>query len=83
MEPSDPQRDLQQVRSNPALDYDRLAPVLDGVVLEIPNWLWTAAICLLLVALPLAAFWPVMHADFINFDDPGGSPTENPHVKEG
>src|SRR6266478_4494652 len=39
-------------------------------------------ICLLLGAVTLASYWPVLHNGFINFDDPEYI-TENPHVTSG
>src|SRR5437867_175270 len=42
----------------------------------------TISICVLLGAVTLASFWPVLHNSFINFDDPEYV-TENPHVISG
>ena len=42
----------------------------------------TLLICLLLAAATLAAFWPVIHSDFIHYDDPQYV-TLNPHVASG
>lgn len=39
-------------------------------------------ICLLLAMLTLAAFWPVLHNGFVNYDDPEYV-TENPHIRTG
>src|ERR1051326_2017148 len=39
-------------------------------------------ICLLLAILTWAAFWPVLHNGFVNYDDPEYV-TENPHVQTG
>src|SRR5258708_3206640 len=39
-------------------------------------------ICLLLGAVTLPSYWPVLHNGFINFDDPEYI-TENPHVTNG
>jgi tetratricopeptide (TPR) repeat protein len=41
-----------------------------------------AFICLLLAAVTLAVFWPVVHCDFVNYDDPEYF-TANPHVLTG
>lgn len=38
--------------------------------------------CAAIAALILCAFWPVLSADFINFDDPPYV-TDNPHVRQG
>ncbi len=40
------------------------------------------SICLLLAMLTLAAFWPVLHNGFVNYDDPEYV-TENPHIQTG
>jgi len=42
----------------------------------------TALICVSLAAVTLAAFWPVRHQQFVNFDD-DIYVTENPHVVNG
>ncbi|PYJ02817.1 MAG: hypothetical protein DME25_15015, partial [Verrucomicrobia bacterium] len=42
----------------------------------------TILICFLLGALTLATFWPVIHHEFINYDD-GEYISENPHVNHG
>ena len=42
----------------------------------------TVLVSLLLAALTLAVFWPVIHFDFVNYDDPGYV-TENSHVSRG
>ena len=39
-------------------------------------------ICLLLAAATLAVYWPVVHCDFLNYDDPDYF-TSNPHVLTG
>ncbi len=39
-------------------------------------------ICLLLIAATLAVYWPVIHCDFLNYDDPLYF-TSNPHVLKG
>ena len=39
-------------------------------------------ICALLPAITLAVFWPVLHADFVHYDDPQYV-TTNPHVLSG
>ena len=39
-------------------------------------------ICLLLAAVTLAVYWPVIHCDFLNYDDPDYF-TANPHVQTG
>ncbi len=39
-------------------------------------------VCLLLAAVTLAVFWPAVHHEFINYDDPDYV-TENPHVQRG
>ena len=39
-------------------------------------------ICLLLGAVTLAVYWPVIHCDFLNYDDPDYF-TANPHVQTG
>jgi protein O-mannosyl-transferase len=39
-------------------------------------------ICLLLAAVTLAVWWPVVHCDFLNYDDPDYF-TSNPHVLTG
>jgi len=39
-------------------------------------------LCLLLVAVTLAVYWPVMHCDFVNYDDPDYF-FSNPHVLAG
>jgi Tfp pilus assembly protein PilF len=41
-----------------------------------------ALLGLLLVAVTLAVFWPVVHCDFLNYDDPDYF-TANPHVQTG
>src|SRR5215468_6244235 len=41
-----------------------------------------AVICVLLAGATVAAFWPVTHAEFINYDDQDYV-TENPHVQGG
>jgi Flp pilus assembly protein TadD len=41
-----------------------------------------AIVCLLLAALTLAVYWPVVHCDFLNYDDPDYF-TANPHVQTG
>src|SRR5258706_15801689 len=46
------------------------------------NARYTILICVLLAAATLASFWPVIHADFINYDDPDYV-TENPRVRAG
>jgi Tfp pilus assembly protein PilF len=40
------------------------------------------AICLLLALVTLVVWWPVVHCDFVNYDDPGYF-SENPHVLGG
>jgi hypothetical protein len=40
----------------------------------------TLGICLLLVAVTLAVYWPVMRCDFVNYDDPDYF-TANPTFK--
>jgi protein O-mannosyl-transferase len=50
-----------------------------------PQWKIPAApffICVLLVAVTLAVFWPVVHCDFLNYDDPDYF-TSNPRVLTG
>src|SRR5689334_20472425 len=42
----------------------------------------TILICFLLATLTLAAFWPVLHNGFVNYDDPEYV-TDNPHVTTG
>lgn len=42
----------------------------------------TIGICLVLVVLTLAAYWPVLHCDFVNFDDTDVV-TENPRIQKG
>src|SRR4051812_24683553 len=42
----------------------------------------TIVICVLLLASTLATFWPVIHSDFINYDD-DNYVTDNPHVTSG
>ena len=39
-------------------------------------------VCLLLAAVTLTVYWPVMHCEFLNYDDPDYF-TANPHVKTG
>jgi len=39
-------------------------------------------ICLLLIAVTLAVYWPVLRCDFVNYDDPDYF-TANPHVQTG
>src|ERR1700690_421977 len=39
-------------------------------------------LCLLLVAVTLAVYWPVVHGDFLNYDDPDYF-TSNAHVNTG
>src|SRR5258706_5808576 len=46
------------------------------------NRLWTLLICVLLSAATLATYWPVVHYQFINFDDLGYI-IQNPHVRAG
>ena len=46
------------------------------------NWWRSPAICALLAAMTLLAFWPILHADFVNFDDPGYI-YEQDHVRQG
>ena len=41
-----------------------------------------AVLCLLLVAATLAVYWPVLHCDFVNYDDPEYF-AANPHVLTG
>jgi Flp pilus assembly protein TadD len=41
-----------------------------------------AVLCLLLVAVTLAVYWPVMRCDFVNYDDPAYF-TSNVHVQTG
>ena len=41
-----------------------------------------AVLCLLLVAVTLAVYWPAVHCDFLNFDDTDYF-TANPHVQTG
>src|SRR5947209_3030523 len=38
-------------------------------------------VCVLLAAITLFTFWPVVHHDFVNFDDPDY--VNNPHVQKG
>jgi Flp pilus assembly protein TadD len=42
----------------------------------------TILVCLLLLASTLVTFWPVIHADFVNYDD-DNYVTENSHVTSG
>ena len=46
------------------------------------NWWRSPAICALLAVMTLVAFWPLLHADFVNYDDPGYI-YENAHVRQG
>jgi hypothetical protein len=45
---------------------------------RVPDWL----VCLLLVLVTAAIYWPVARHDFVNFDDPDYA-TQNPHVQAG
>jgi tetratricopeptide (TPR) repeat protein len=54
----------------------------EDLVVRPGNWWRSPAICALLAAMTLTAFWPLLHADFVNFDDPGYI-YENPHVGQG
>ena len=42
----------------------------------------TVLACVLLGAVTLAAYWPVIHNDFVSYDDQAYV-TENPHVLAG
>jgi Flp pilus assembly protein TadD len=47
--------------------------------LRFPN---PAVLCLLLAAITMVVWWPVVHCDFLNYDDPDYY-TANPHVQTG